>query len=127
MTMRWKFDATSGTTYPVDLKAPPTDQGKYHELTLPDGSHEGYATISLLPNLNNTGNVLVVSGTGGTAMNAALDFLCDEHSLSELRAQLAPKTPVTAQLPYFELLIRAGGRNTLPHNSGIVVLRRILP
>lgn len=127
MTMRWKFDAASGTTYPVDLKASAADQGKYHELTLPDGSHEGYATISLLSNLSSTGNVLVVSATGGTAMNAALDFLSDEHSLSELRAQLAPKTQVTAQLPYFELLIRAGGRNTLLHNNGIVLLRRISP
>ena len=125
LTIRWKFDAASGTTYPVDLKAPVADQGKYHELTLPDGSHEGYATISLLPNLNSTGNVLVVSATGGTAMNAALDFLCDEHSLTELRSQLAPKSAVTSQLPYFELLLRVSGRNTLPRNSGIILLRRI--
>jgi hypothetical protein len=38
--------------------------------------------------MGGTGNVLVISGTGGTAMNGALGFLSDEH-LDELRLQCA--------------------------------------
>ena len=80
---------------------------------------------SLFPNLSGTGKVLIVSATGGTAMNAAIDFLNDEHSIEELRSQLAPNPPKSAPTPNFEVLIRTSRRNTVPRDASIVIARRI--
>jgi hypothetical protein len=77
--------------------------------------------LSVFPNLNGTGSVLIISATGGTAMNAALDFLSDEHSMGQLRSQLAQNK--TDAFPYFETLIRVGSRNTLPRDVNIVIAR----
>jgi len=125
LTLRWKFDADTGVYYPVNTTAKLADQEKFHAAALPDGSHEGFASLSLLPNLSGSGDVLILSATGGTAMNALLDFLCDEGSIRQLRAQLAPKAPLTDNIPYFEALIRVSGRNSLPRNSSLIFVRRI--
>jgi hypothetical protein len=125
LTLRWKYDADRGIYYPVDTTAKPGDQEKFRTSALPDGSHEGFASVSLVPNLGGTGEILILSATGGTAMNMALDFLCDENSIIQLRSQLAPKTPPTARMPYFEALIRAGSRNSLPRNTTLIIVRRI--
>jgi len=117
-SLRWKYDATRGTYYPVDNTA--ASQEKYHT-TQSGQPAEGYASVSLFPNMDGTGNVLIISGTGGTAMSGALSFLFDEHAMSQLGAQLniAPNAP----FPYFEALLRIGSRNTLPRDSGILIVR----
>jgi hypothetical protein len=124
-TLQWKYDGLTGTFYPVDTAAKPADPEKFHTTTLPDGSHEGFATLDLFPNLSGTGKVLIISATGGTAMNAAIDFLNDEHSIEELRSQLAPNAPKSAPTPNFEVLIRTSSRNTVPRDASIVVARRV--
>jgi len=124
-TLQWKFDALAGTYYPVDALAKPADPQKFHTSARPDGTHEGFATLSMFPNLSSTGKVLIVSATGGSAMNAAIDFLSDEHSMEQLRSQLAPNTAKTNALPNFELLIRTIGRNSVPRDASIVIARRI--
>jgi hypothetical protein len=124
-TLRWKFDTAQGSYYPVETIAPASDQEKFRPSTQPNRPHEGYATLSLFPNLSGTGSILIISATGGTAMNAALDFLSDEHSMSQLHSQLAPGK--TAAFPYFESLIRIGSRNTLPRDVSIVISRPLHP
>jgi hypothetical protein len=81
--------------------------------------------LSRFPNLSGTGSILVISVTGGTAMNAALDFLSDEHSIGQLRSQLAQNK--AAAFPYFETLIRIGSPNTLPKDVNIVIARPLRP
>jgi hypothetical protein len=123
-TLRWKFDTAQGNYYPVDTTAPASDQLKFRP-ALPDRPHEGYATLSLFPNLSGTGSILIVSATGGTAINAALDFLSDEHSMNQLRSRLAPDKATV--FPYFEALVRVGSRNTLPRDISIVIVRPLHP
>jgi hypothetical protein len=124
-TLQWKYDGLTGAFYPVDTTAKPADAEKFHATTLPDGSHEGFATLDLFPNLSGTGKVLIVSATGGSAMNAAIDFLSDEHSIEQLRSQLAPNAPESAPMPNFEVLIRASSRNAVPRDATIVIARRV--
>jgi hypothetical protein len=124
-TLRWKFDVGQANYYPVDTTVPSVDQEKFHSSAKPDRPYEGYATLSVFPNLNGTGSVLIISATGGTAMNAALDFLSDEHSMGQLRSQLAQNK--TGAFPYFETLIRVGSRNTLPRDVNIVIARPLHP
>jgi hypothetical protein len=120
-TLHWKYDAARGNYYPLDAAAAASDQEKYHTAVQPGQPAEGYAIVSLFPNMGGTGNVLIISGTGGTAMNGALGFLSDEHSMAQLHARL--NAAANAPFPYFEALLRIGGRNTLPRDSSILIAR----
>ncbi len=115
--IRWEFDKNEAVYYPVDSwqsnRGFPTGQ--------PGEAHEGYFSLALLPNLGGTGNVLLISATGGSASNAAADFLADERSLSELRKQL-PGTK-DRSFPPFEALIKAKGRSSIPGDASIVLCR----
>lgn len=113
MGLRWQYDKASGTYYPVDTTA-----SKSYRPAGGD-THEGYCSIALLPNLGGTGNVLIVAATGGSALNAAADFMGDEHAISTLLAKLGSGTG------YFEALIRLTGRSTLPRDASIVILRPV--
>lgn len=121
-TLHWKYDAARGNYYPVDTTAAASDQERFHTALQPGQPAEGYAIVSLFPNMGGTGNVLIISGTGGTAMNGALGFLSDEHSMVQLRAKL--NGAANAPFPYFEALLRIGSRNTLPRDSSILIVRR---
>ncbi len=115
--VRWQFDKNKAIYYPVD-----TFQSSRSFVAGPAGeSHEGYFSISMLPNLGGTGNVLMVAATGGSAISAAADFLSDEHALAQLRAKL-PAAKGGA-FPAFETLVKAKGRGSQPRDSEIVVCR----
>jgi len=119
-TLQWKFDSALGAYYPVDVAAG-TGEAKYQATAHGSEPREVYATVSLLPNLSGTGKVLIISGTGGAAVGAALDFLSDRHSLEQLRS-LLPKGKAS-DFPYFEALLRVKSRNTLPRDTEIVICR----
>jgi hypothetical protein len=117
-TIRWKFDPDRGNYYPVDSTAAAGDLDKYRVTGQPV---EGYATLSLLPNLGGTGTVLVISGTGGSAVNGAFAALTEEHLASQLRAKLSAND--NSHFPYFEALLQIGNRNTLPRDTRILIVR----
>jgi hypothetical protein len=112
--VRWMFDRERGSYYPVD------SWGSFKNEPLAE-ARDGYFSVALLPNLGGTGSVLIVSGTGGSALNAAGDFLANERGLSELRSRL----PGTKEqfFPYFEALINLHGRNSQPRNVNITLCR----
>jgi hypothetical protein len=83
-------------------------------------SGDGYFGITLAPSLSGSGDVLIVSGTGGSAVNAAMDFLSSEESISEVRHKLGGGKN---EFPAFEALVRVSGRSKLPKNASIVLLR----
>jgi hypothetical protein len=121
MSLQWKFDSSIGAYYPVDSTAQNAEGSKYHATGRGSEPREGYATVSLLPNLSGTGKVLIISGTGGAAVSSALDFLSDQHSLSQLRLLLSKNN--SADFPYFEALLRVKSRKTLPRDTEIVICR----
>lgn len=121
MSLLWKFDSSIGAHYPVDSTTQNVEGSKYHPTGHSSGPREGYATVSLLPNLSGTGKVLIISGTGGAAVSSALDFLSDQHSLSQLRS-LLPKND-SAEFPYFEALLRVKSRNALPRDTEVIICR----
>lgn len=65
----------------------------------PNGN--GYSIIAFVPNLNRSGDILILEGTGSQATDAAGDFITSEPRLSKLRST-APHGP----FPYFEILLR---------------------
>jgi hypothetical protein len=112
MGIRWQYDKAGGTYYPVDSRS------NMKSYRTGGDTHEGFCSIALLPNLGGTGNVLIVSGTGGSALNAAADFLADESAIQALEAKAGAG-------PYFEALIRLTGRSTLPRDASLVIVRQL--
>jgi hypothetical protein len=115
--LRWVYDKASGVYYPMDT----WDADKKYPPAASGDAHEGYFAISLVPNLGHAGTVLIVAGTGGSAINAGTDFLADEQAVSSLKRTLG--TAKKDGFPYFEALIRVKGRSALPREATIVVCR----
>jgi len=125
LRIRWKYNDSAGAYYPLDASGGPDAQDKFRTVSPGVEPREGYAMISLLPNLGGVGNVLIISSSGGAAMGAAADFLSEEHSVVQLRSLL----PVTSKgnFPYFEALLRVNTRSSLPKDSSILVCRPVQP
>jgi hypothetical protein len=115
--IRWAYNKSTGTYCPIDSWAP----GAEYKTGGPGDAHDGYCAISLLANLGHTGNVLLVTGTGGSAINAAVDFLADEQSVGGLRRSL-PATKAN-MFPALEALIKVKGRGALPRDATVVLVR----
>jgi hypothetical protein len=124
LALRWKFEPALGINYPIDRTAGSAELNKFQP-GAEGASHDGYAGIAFLPNLGGTGSVLIISGSGGAAVGAALDFLNDESSMSQLRARLNPKAKDA--FPYFEVLLKVTKGGGLPKFTTIVLCRSPQP
>jgi hypothetical protein len=117
--VRWQFDKAEGVYFPVD-----TWQGNRVFATgRPGEAHEGYFSVAMVPNLGGKGNVLLVSATGGSATNAAADFLAEERWLRELRGRLPAGK--AAEFPPFEALVKAQSRTGAAREVSIVFCRPV--
>jgi hypothetical protein len=120
LAVRWKYDPPRESYYPSDITTP-SDPDKFRSSVDGGKTHDGYASIAFLPNLGGTGNVLIIMGSGGAAVNAALAFLTNEASMKQLRSRL--NSPSQPTFPNFEALIRIEKGDSLSR-SGTVVLAR---
>jgi len=125
LALRWKFDPALDSYYPVDSAANSSEPDNYRSNAEGFKTHAGYASVAFLPNLGGTGNVLIISGTGGAAIGAALEFLNDEPSMSQLRSRLSSKEKNA--FPYFETLLRVEKGASLPKYVTIVMSRSPQP
>lgn len=105
LSLEWVLDPETHSYYPRDKTQPEPVRNQFRSSAAEGNAHAGYATISYLSNPSGTGNVLILSATGGSAMGVAMDFLSDETSMIQLRARL-PKSPNSA-FPYFDALLVA--------------------
>ena len=121
--VRWEFQDDLGIYYPVDKRAGPGEQNRFRVPADPTEGREGYCMIALLPNLSGAGKVLIVAGTGGSAVGTAGDFLVDESSVARLRSML-PAGKDT-EFPYFEALIQIKSRSSLPKDVTVVLCRAL--
>jgi len=123
LSLLWAFDPALRTYYPRDNNSPAAKQDQYR--TTSPGGQSGYATISFLPNLSDSGSVLILSATGGSAMASALDFLLNESAMEDVRSRL-PAAPSHHAFPYFEMLLQMqkGARG---RSSAQVISCRLLP
>jgi hypothetical protein len=115
--IRWMFDKAAAVYDPVDTWA----GGKSYQARGPGDPRESFFSVALLPNLGGAGNVLIISGTGGSAINAGADFLADESSMAALRKRL----PASADrpFPHFEALIQVKGRSSVPRDATVLLCR----
>lgn len=95
-------DARKGTLQIVNRHPRPGEQKAY----VYDDSKQprsGFAEIAFLPNLNGSGNILVVQGFTLADTQAAAEFVADGK---EFDAQFGPLVQGNTGLPHFECLLR---------------------
>ncbi len=113
--LRWKYEPSRGAYYPVDKPAAGSLEDRFRT------TGDGYAMIALVPNLSGTGTVLILTSSGGSALNAAGDFLADNECVTRLESMLP--APQRGKLRYLEALLRVKSRSRLPRDISIVICR----
>jgi hypothetical protein len=115
--LRWSYNKGDSVSYPVDT----WNGNRSYQNSGAGDAHEGYFSVAMLPNLGGTGSVLIIGGTGGSAINAGADFLADEPSMAALLKTLPAAKDHS--FPPFEALIKAKGRSSLPKDATILIAR----
>ena len=88
----------------------------------PDNTVETYADIALVPNLGNTGYVLMLAGIGMEASEAAAEFVAGPEFRKAL-VGILPKTGGHPQFRYFEVLLRTRAVAGAARSSQVVTSR----
>ncbi|MGA8632182.1 MAG: hypothetical protein WB573_17670, partial [Terracidiphilus sp.] len=78
----------------------------------------GYCVVAYLPNPGHDGKVLLLEGTSSEATEAAGDFLLSEDQFSAFKAKLH-----SAQLPYFEVLLKTSQVRGTPLTATVEAYR----
>ena len=86
----------------VENKQPKAGEKSEYIYDPHDPQHRGLATISFLPNLSGSGNLLVVQGFSLAGTQAAAEFVTNRRDIDDLfRTFAGNKT----KLPHFEILL----------------------
>lgn len=120
LTLQWKYDTETQSSYPIDTTIP-QDQARFRAVAENNKSREGYATVSFVPNLSGTGDVLIISGTGGAAIGVAMDWLLDPSSMTLLQSRLPH--PNSSGFPFFEILLKMEKGAGAPRNVSLTICR----
>jgi hypothetical protein len=79
-----------------------------------------YGVLAFLPNLSNTGNVLIAEGTSVAGTEAISDFLFANSTLDTFLRKIAKPN---GTIPHFEILMQSGNLNGSASRSQIVAYR----
>jgi hypothetical protein len=80
-----------------------------------------YGVLAFLPNLSNTGNVLIVEGTSVAGTQAISDFLFTDSNLDPFLTKIARKD---GSIPHFEILLASRSVSGSASRSQIMAFRR---
>jgi len=97
----------------------PSEQSMYG--TCRAGDNDRYARIAWLPNLNHSGQVLIISGSGMLATENACDYLLTPGSAGRLRTLLGIRS--VRDVESFELLLKTDSRAGVPSGNRVVTSR----
>ncbi len=119
--MNFAFDDKRDTyDFVVTNKSPQPGESPTYKMVQSDPDHRAYALVALLPNLNGTGNVLIVEGSTMAGTDAASDFAFDGAKLASL---LQPYMRHKGKLPYFEVLLQTSNIGGSAPDSKVVAYR----
>jgi hypothetical protein len=79
-----------------------------------------YGVLAFLPNLSNTGNVLIAEGTSVAGTEAISDFLFANSTLDTFLRKIAKPN---GTIPHFEVLMQSGNLNGSASRSQVVAYR----
>lgn len=81
-----------------------------------DPQRTAFSHVAFLPNVDNTGNVLILAGTGMEGTEAAGEFA----RRAQLPAEIAPPG---GQVPYFEVILRCSRSQGAPQQCDVMAVR----
>ncbi len=122
---RWQFDPAVNGYYPVDTRAPAAEKDRYRAAGEKREGQDSYALVILEPNPRGNGRVLLLSGTGGSALGILGEFLTDEASVRRLRSRLPSSGARDETFPFFEALLKIQSRNRRPEDVQLAVCRLV--
>src|ERR1039457_1134303 len=94
-------DPSAGPLHVENRNPKPGEKSEY-PYDSHDPQHRGMATISFLPNLSGSGNLLIVQGFSLAGTQAAAEFVTNERDLDALFPAYSGNP---AKLPHFEILL----------------------
>ena len=113
--MNFVVEPDSTRYNPIHNRAPaPGEQAVYST----DADPLGYCIVAFLPSPDHNGKVLIVEGTSAEATEAGGDFLLSENQLSSFQKRLH-----TANLPYFEVLLKTSQASDTPFSTVVAAYR----
>jgi hypothetical protein len=119
--MNYAFDMKRDTNeFIVTNRAPRSGESQAYKMILDDPAHRAYALVALIPNLNRTGNVLILEGTTMAGTEAAADFAFEGNRLMTL---LHPYLHRDETLPHFEVLLQTSSIGGGAPESSVVSYR----
>jgi hypothetical protein len=99
------------------------EQAEY--LNIDEGARRTvYASVAFLPNLNNSGNVLLIAGSSSGAQEIAAEFVTNENLFSAFAPRLRQGE---MRLGYFEVLIRTITLAGVAQEPEVVAYRDLQP
>ncbi len=104
--MKFEFDFDNTVKRPLFRNKHPEagEQQIYMTAGLDGKTSESYAVVALLPNLNRTGNVLIIEGTNMEGTEAGVEFLTDPAAEAKIARALGATS--TSANPFFEVLLK---------------------
>jgi hypothetical protein len=84
-----------------------------------------YVRIALLPNLSNSGHVILLGATSGAALESGGKFLINQDSLTDLLHRFRART--VEQLPPFEIVLEIKCAGAIPTSARIIAQRPVQP
>ena len=97
----------------------PGEQAEYAPLEN-GGTRVVYASIAFVPNLNQSGNVLLIGGTSSGSQDSAVEFLTNDKMMAQFAAKLGS---TGGNLPHFDVLLRTRTINGLGQEPEVIAWR----
>ena len=116
--LNFRFERQGAHLRVINLAPRPGEQPFYDR---PDAGH-GHALIAFLPNLDRTGNVLLLQGDDQISTEAAGELVTSEESFAAVRQRLGQ---TAGRLPWFEILLRTRKIGNASSAFEIIALRKL--
>jgi hypothetical protein len=119
--MNFTFDDRRDTyDFVVTNRAPRSGESQVYKMVPDDPAHRAYALVAFIPNLNRTGNVLIVEGSTMAGTEAAADFAFEGNRLMTLLHAYLHRD---GTLPHFEVLLQTSSVGGGAPESSVVSYR----
>jgi hypothetical protein len=119
MNFVFQHDRQKGSFVVVN-RSPRSNELSRYESHQADPLHKVYGLVALRPNLQGSGQILLLEGTSMAGTESAADFVFDDAHLLPFLDEIKTKN---GSLPYFELLLQSNNMNGNASQSEILAYR----
>jgi hypothetical protein len=119
--------AATSAAKPLAILNPNPEPGEQTEyIRDPANLSQEYVLISMIPGVDGTRKLLLISGLASTATESACGFLMEGARLKELLAVLRKRSADHRGSWYFQAILRTEGHDKVPTKTALVAVR-VLP